>query len=209
MMENEGDVGKMIELVQYNVLHQGIVGVMPEFHAPIVYLRRFLGMKDPADAILGEANAQIVKYRKLDLVEKEDPRSNPFILKLVKLEKAGKVNYWDMMNSMGGNIAAGSDTTAITLSAILYYLYRAPRVLAVLRKEIDDMAAAGKISDPITFQEAQDMPYLQAVIKEGLRIHPAVGYLLPRRVPKGGVELAGRHFPEGASVSSFFRAELC
>ncbi|KAK5723190.1 hypothetical protein LTR17_013910 [Elasticomyces elasticus] len=44
------------------------------------------------------------------------------------------------------------------------------------------------------------MPYLQAVIKEALRVHPAVGQPLSRLVPPGGAEIAGRYFPADASV---------
>lgn len=62
------------------------------------------------------------------------------------------------------------------------------------------MAAEGTISDPVTFKEAQAMPYLQAVIAEALRIHPAVGYILERTTPEGGTELAGRYFPGGVRV---------
>lgn len=39
--------------------------------------------------------------------------------------------------------------------------------------------------------------HLQAVIKETLRLFPALGVNLPRLVPKGGLTLAGRTFPEG------------
>ena len=57
------------------------------------------------------------------------------------------------------------------------------------------------VSDPVTWKEAQNMPYLQAVIQETLRIHSAAGYILERTVAEGGVELAGRWFPEGVSRS--------
>jgi cytochrome P450 len=96
------------------------------------------------------------------------------------------------------------DTTAISLSSTIYYLYHNTDKLAKLREEIDTMAQKGLISDPITFQEAQSMPYLQAVIKESLRIHPAVGTMLPRKVPKGGMKLAGTFFPEGVSHARNF-----
>jgi cytochrome P450 len=41
------------------------------------------------------------------------------------------------------------------------------------------------------------MPYLQAVMKEALRVHPATGYPMFRVVPQGGEVLAGQFFPEG------------
>lgn len=69
-----------------------------------------------------------------------------------------------------------------------------------LRAEIDEKYAAGELSDPVTFAEAQKLPYLQAVLQEGLRMHPATGLPMWRAVPKGGAELAGRYFPEGVSV---------
>ena len=69
-----------------------------------------------------------------------------------------------------------------------------------LREELDRAAKEGTISDPINFKQAQDLPYLQAVIKEGLRIHPATGFTMPRIVPEGGKEIMGRYFPGGVSV---------
>ena len=45
------------------------------------------------------------------------------------------------------------------------------------------------------------MPYLQACIKEGLRMHPATGLPLARVVPAGGATIAGTFFPEGVSTS--------
>ena len=44
------------------------------------------------------------------------------------------------------------------------------------------------------------MPYLQAVMKEAMRMHPAVGISMPRYVPSGGAEIGGRYYPEGTVV---------
>ncbi|KAK4506313.1 hypothetical protein PRZ48_000043 [Zasmidium cellare] len=198
MMEKEGDVDGLIELVHMLIRYQGVVGIMPEFHLPIFRIGNMLGSKS-ANTMEQIAKSQMDKHRG-SVIEKENPRRDPFVTKLLRLESAGKVEYEHMLDSMASNIAAGSDTTAITLSAALYYLYRNHRILEALRKEIDDFAADGKISDPVSFKEAQSMPYLQAVIMETLRLHSAVGYIYPRRVPKGGVDLSGRFFPEGTEV---------
>ncbi|KAJ5265325.1 hypothetical protein N7524_006343 [Penicillium chrysogenum] len=70
-----------------------------------------------------------------------------------------------------------------------------------LREEIKLADKQGKLSSPaITFQESQNLPYLQACIKEALRLHPATGLPLARVVPKGGATLSGRFFPEGEIV---------
>lgn len=44
------------------------------------------------------------------------------------------------------------------------------------------------------------MPYLQAVIKEGLRIHPPVVGLMSKEVPKGGDTFKGTYLPEGTHI---------
>jgi cytochrome P450 len=99
------------------------------------------------------------------------------------------------------NIIAGSDTTAVSLSSIFYNLFRTPGKLEKLRAEIRLFAAAGKIeNNHITFKVSQEMRYLQACIKEGLRMHPATGLPLWRVVPAGGEQICGHYFPEGSEV---------
>lgn len=98
------------------------------------------------------------------------------------------------------NINAGSDTTATSLSGILYHLLKNPRVLAKLRAEIGGFTARGELSAHPTFKETQRMPYLDAVVKEALRLHSAVGLPLWRVVPEGGVEIAGKYLPTGTNV---------
>jgi cytochrome P450 len=76
-------------------------------------------------------------------------------------------------------------------------------LLRQLRQELDQAVEERGSKDMISFQEAQKLPYLQAVIKEGLRLHSATGLPLVRVVPKGGAMIAGRYFPEKV------RAQYC
>jgi cytochrome P450 len=87
----------------------------------------------------------------------------------------------------------------ITLSALFYHLLKHPSSYQRLQQELD-AAGASLIDDPITFKQAQALPYLQAVIKEALRLYLATGLGLQRSVPLGGVLLCGRLFPHGMTV---------
>ncbi|RVX69138.1 hypothetical protein B0A52_06852 [Exophiala mesophila] len=107
------------------------------------------------------------------------------------------------------NIIAGSDTTAVSLSSVLYHLARNPATLTRLRRELQELQQSREVDQPtagdkevgfISFKEAQALPYLQAVIKEALRLHPATGLPLWRVVPEGGALIAGNHLPAGAIV---------
>ena len=55
---------------------------------------------------------------------------------------------------------AGSDTTAIGLRAIFYYLAKNPGPYQKLREEIDRAEKEGKFSDYVKFEEGMNLPYL-------------------------------------------------
>jgi cytochrome P450 len=98
---------------------------------------------------------------------------------------------------------AGSETTAISLGAVFYFLLKNPSKLAKLTAEIDAAAKSGLFSDGqtglVTFHEAQKLEYLDACIKEAFRLHPAAGLPLERIVPPQGAEIAG-HFVKGGTL---------
>ena len=84
-------------------------------------------------------------------------------------------------------ITAGSDSTASALRVTLHFLSTSPPMLERLLAEADTAMQAGNISRPVIKDaEARRLPYLQACIKEGLRIYPPVTGMLAKRVPDGG-----------------------
>ena len=98
---------------------------------------------------------------------------------------------------------AGSETTAISLSAVFYHLLRNPKCYARLQTELNDAVTSNQIQNRpnglITWAESQTLPYLDACIKEAFRIHPAAGLPLERVVPKEGMEIDG-HFVRGGTI---------
>jgi cytochrome P450 len=83
-------------------------------------------------------------------------------------------------------ILAGSDTTASALRTIMLHIIANPRVYKILQAEIDQLVKSGKAGVTIPDSEARQLKYLNAVIREGMRMHPPVAGILSKVVPPGG-----------------------
>nr|AVY05535.1 cytochrome P450 monooxygenase [Nodulisporium sp.] len=91
---------------------------------------------------------------------------------------------------------AGSDTVATVLGGTLNYLVRNPDKLGVLEQEVRRLEEGD-----LNLNTLQDLVYLNAVLKEGLRLCPPVPWILPRRVPHEGAFICGTWLPAGTAVS--------
>jgi cytochrome P450 len=78
----------------------------------------------------------------------------------------------------------------------MLHILTSPHVVSELLAEIAEFSP----SSPIQDAEARKMPYLQAVIKEGLRIFPPVTGLMSKDVPPGGDTFNGLFIPEGTKI---------
>ncbi|GAB1523172.1 hypothetical protein RhiTH_006303 [Rhizoctonia solani] len=105
-------------------------------------------------------------------------------------------------------IGAGSDTTSNSLGALCYYIASHPQVKKTLQEELDSVHASADQGEPelayglASFEQVKNLPYLNACIKEALRLHSTVGGGLPRVVPPGKtMTVAGETFNEGSIIS--------
>jgi cytochrome P450 len=73
-------------------------------------------------------------------------------------------------------VAAGTETTAWTLSVTMFYLLKEPAKLQRLTNEL-------RKANPTTSTELEQLPYLNAVVQEGLRLSYGVSHRLPRIAP--------------------------
>ncbi|EQB49422.1 cytochrome P450 [Colletotrichum gloeosporioides Cg-14] len=102
------------------------------------------------------------------------------------------------------HMIAGTNSAAQAMRMTLLCLINNPVAYRRLQQEIDAAIAAGSISLPITNTEALKLPYLQAVIREGLRFYPPVTGLGFKQAPEGGDVLNGYYVPAGTQIGQNF-----
>ncbi|PWA78798.1 cytochrome P450 [Artemisia annua] len=113
-----------------------------------------------------------------------------------------------MVSMCGEFLNTATDTTSTTLQWIMANLVKNPHIQSKLYNEI--VAVAGhppqlqppheKLESFIDEDDLQKMPYLKAVVLEGLRRHPPGHLVLPHRVMKD-IEVQGYVIPEGATLN--------
>ena len=97
-------------------------------------------------------------------------------------------------------ILAGADTSATAIRATFLHIITSPMVYRRMQQEIDAAVDTRKVTRPIlTDVEARTLPYLQAVIKEGLRIFPPVTGMMPKISNEDDV-VCSKHIPAGTNV---------
>ncbi|KAF9698121.1 hypothetical protein EKO04_003935 [Ascochyta lentis] len=198
LMEDDGDKSGIIKAIDEAITYSAFVGLIPEWHWWWCAAMNMIGVVPSVTKVIGFVNHHIdnrVSGRSKSPSDRRD-----FLDKMLPLEQQGKATRFHTRQAAQQNIGAGSDTTAISITAVIAFLTMHPDTLVKLRHELDEATKSGTLSDPVKFQEAQKLPYLQAVILEALRIHPAVGAPMVRVVGPQGAQLAGQFFPPGTEV---------
>ncbi|KAG1360800.1 cytochrome P450 89A2 [Cocos nucifera] len=115
-----------------------------------------------------------------------------------------KLSEGEIVSLCSEFLSGGTDTTATALQWILANLVKHQEIQAKLREEIEGVV--GSEGEKIKEEDLQKMPYLKAVIMEGLRRHPPGHFVLPHTVTED-VTLNGYLIPRGASIN-FTVAEM-
>ncbi|WP_280462273.1 cytochrome P450 [Nocardia carnea] len=92
---------------------------------------------------------------------------------------------------------AGHHTTSGTAAWSVIELLRHPEVLSGVVKELDELYADGQ---EVSFHALRQIPQLEAVLKETLRLHPPLIILM--RVAQGEFEVCGHTISEGDHVAA-------
>lgn len=97
-------------------------------------------------------------------------------------------------------VAAGSDSTSVTLSGLFFYLSHYGEALGKLRQEITSTFVSPE--DIFPGPGLSSCKYLKAAIDEAMRMTPAGLSELPRQVLPEGAHINGEYFPENTVVGT-------
>lgn len=105
-------------------------------------------------------------------------------------------------------IIAGSGTVAAALTFLFYHLVEDAAMIDELREELKDMD-----DHTLSSENLRNLPYLNALISETLRLYPGVPSGSSRLSPPEGMTVAGQFIPGGVTLLlpaySLNRLESC
>ncbi|KAL6645964.1 hypothetical protein ACP70R_017572 [Stipagrostis hirtigluma subsp. patula] len=93
-------------------------------------------------------------------------------------------------------IAGGTESSSLTVEWTMSELLRKPAVLAAAAEELDRVVGRGRW---VTEADIPHLPYLEAIVKETMRLHPVAPLLAPR-VAREDVAVGGYDIPKGVRV---------
>lgn len=91
---------------------------------------------------------------------------------------------------------AGTETTSSTIEYAMTELLRNPESMTKARAELATVIGATR---RVEERDIDNLPFLQAVIKETLRLHPPIPFLVPRRAIQD-TKFMGYQIPQNTQV---------
>ncbi|PUZ76802.1 hypothetical protein GQ55_1G319400 [Panicum hallii var. hallii] len=129
-----------------------------------------------------------------------EPRKNDMVDLVIDKEKeweeeGSELNYDVVRCLITDLFLAGSETVSSTVEWAMAELLQSPKSMEMVKEELKAVIGTkGQVAE----SDITQLPYLQAVVKEAFRLHPAVTLALQRAMAT--VEIEGYSIPKGASV---------
>ncbi|KAH8780172.1 BcABA1, cytochrome P450 monooxygenase [Diaporthe sp. PMI_573] len=99
------------------------------------------------------------------------------------------------------SLIAGSETTASVMRITLLSLISSPPVYNKLKDAVREALKSGTITEPISYATAKEIPYLRAVVYEGMRMRPGATGTFSKVVPPQGEVVQGKFIPGGTVIA--------
>ncbi|KAJ7953928.1 Cytochrome P450 [Quillaja saponaria] len=175
-------------------------------HFPLLGWLDFQGVRKRCRSLVSKINVfvgNIIEEHKLmkrvagDHSNERNIIVGDFVDVLLDLEKEDKLSDSDMIAVLWEMIFRGTDTVAILLEWILARMVLHPDIQCRAQSEID---AAVRVSKPVTDSDIANLPYLQCIVKESLRVHPPGPLLSWARLAVHDVHVGDNFVPGGTTA---------
>lgn len=130
----------------------------------------------------------------------DDKATTDFLQVLLQHQEEGnqgaQFTETDMKALFVDMILAGMKTTANTVEWAIAELLQKPDMMKKIKDELDQIVGLDHVVEETHIAQ---LPYLEAIVKEALRLHPAGPLLVPRR-PKESHVIGGYLIPKGTKI---------
>ncbi|KAI9661862.1 MAG: hypothetical protein M1821_009101 [Bathelium mastoideum] len=161
----------------------------------IIPFYRKMSTSDAWEAIvLGRAGLRLDRYR-------AGEKLDDFFQALMH-DKSGLSNnleWGEIVAEINIMMNAGSVTTAIAITNVIYQILKHPSVLEKLRAELDAVLSPDEVVAP--YDKIKHLPYLRACLDESLRLWSPTPQGLSRKTPPEGIWVDEDHIPGNTTVS--------
>ncbi|SMR59365.1 unnamed protein product [Zymoseptoria tritici ST99CH_1E4] len=161
---------------------------------------RGLIMKIPAIGRIAREHHHSVTDRVDERMAKEPEQPDIWSLVTANTSTASLISTQERYSIANELMMAGTETTATTLSGIMYNLLQNPQWMSTLCEHLRSQFAD---IESLNMAALQGDKLLNAVIKEGLRMYPPIPVGFPREVPDEGCTIKGHFFPPGNRLAIY------
>ncbi|KAK0702761.1 cytochrome P450 [Lasiosphaeris hirsuta] len=198
-LHKDGDVEKYLETTEAMTPMFGVLGTLPW----LVYVIHAW----PLNKMMpGEGDkvgfGRLMKFAS-DQVQDRIESSNPGLAHdIISDYMRNGVEPEDVVQECITLAVAGSETTSVALRMALLAILTTPSAYNKLQSEIDKFYTNKEAADTsiISYTDTRNLPYLQAVIREALRLWPPSAGLFTKEVPRSGDTIHGYYLPPRTEV---------
>jgi len=193
MLEN----GKRVPYIE--ALEKATISSAISWELPLVY---WIGRMLPFSATKAvfHANSTLLEQGRVAIENSKSGgyhTANIFATIVNEAEKGdGTLTDEEVQTEAGNLIVAGSDTTGITLTYLTWCVLKQPTLQSALEEEVSEA------EDLLSDAALEQLPILNAVIEETLRLYGAAPATLPRLTPEGGATFRDYYIPGGTVVGT-------
>ncbi|KAF1965331.1 cytochrome P450 monooxygenase, partial [Bimuria novae-zelandiae CBS 107.79] len=116
-------------------------------------------------------------------------------------ETGRQMGFDELRAETSSLMVAGASTGSVTMNWMIYYLCKNPDIKERIITELDSMFPNQQDGqEPLPFTKLNNIRLLEHAESESLRLHPPIGYAMPRDTPPEGAVICGHYIPGGVAV---------